>query len=266
MQKIFIIFFCILFKSIASSAQTWEIEANGGATGYVGDLNPIKIYKLTDPAYGFAIKRNFSGTWSAGLNILQGKIQASDADSDNAWQRKRNLSFFSPITEVAAIVEFNFLTYLPGIRYTIEHHRITPFLFTGVGGVLFSPRAMYNGEEYQLASSQTEGVAYPLYALSIPYGVGVKYNPKGNWTFLFKIGYRTAFTDYLDDVSDRYSSSQANSMSAIFRDRSGEIDGGNNIGVVGYQRGDFRKKDTYMFIGFGISYNLVSSKCFSFKE
>ena len=262
-----IILFCIVFKTFDSHAQkTWELEVFGGASGYVGDLNPDKIYKVTDPAYGFAVKRNFGGTWSAGLNVIQGRIQANDADADNAYQRSRNLSFYSPITEISAMVEFNFLNYLPGIPYTIYHHRITPFIFAGVGGVFFSPQTTYQGETYDLPKFQTEGAPYKTYALTIPYGVGVKYNVTGCWTLLLKIGYRTAFTDYLDDVSGRYPTTVLNATAAALADRSGEVNGGVNIGVPGTQRGDFRQRDTYMFVGFGVSYNLVSKKCFSFTE
>ena len=268
MRKILIIVFVFFLKTFNSSAQTWEVEASVGAMGYVGDINPVKIYKVTDPALGIAVKRNFNGTWSAGVNLLLGKIRAKDSDSDSEYQRLRNLSFYSPITEVSTLVEFNFLNYIPGIRYTIEHHKITPFLFIGIGGVFFSPRASYNGAEYDLQTYRTESAEYPLYALTIPYGAGVKYNYHSNWSLLFKIGYRTVLTDYLDDVSEHYylPVNPSNEIATALRDRSGEVNGGVNVGVSGAQRGDLRKYDNYLFIGFGISYNFVSRKCFTFDK
>ena len=33
------------------------------------------------------------------------------------------------------------------------------------------------------------------------------------------------------------------------------------IGVPGTQRGDFRKKDSYLFVGITLSYTFVSQKC-----
>ncbi|MBU2045627.1 MAG: hypothetical protein KJ712_02710, partial [Bacteroidetes bacterium] len=33
------------------------------------------------------------------------------------------------------------------------------------------------------------------------------------------------------------------------------------IGVPGTQRGDFRKKDSYVFVGITLSYTFVSQKC-----
>lgn len=266
MRTIYLTLFVIILSVISCAAQTWEAEVFGGAAGYVGDINPVRVYKVTDPAYGVAFKRNFDGFWSASLNIIHGKIQGSDANSTSAYQRARNLSFFSPITEISTMAEFNFFNYLPGTERPVNHHLVTPFLFVGIGGVFFSPKTTYNGVEYELQPYQTEGVLYPLSSLIIPYGAGVKYNIKRNWTVLFKIGYRLTFTDYLDDVAGRYSATVINGTAAALRDRSGEVNGGHNIGVIGTQRGDLRGNDAYMFAGFGISYTFVSHSCFTFQK
>jgi hypothetical protein len=50
-------------------------------------------------------------------------------------------------------------------------------------------------------------------------------------------------------------------MQQILSDRSGEVTG-IYTGVPNTQRGDFRKRDTYMFVGIGITYTFVSQKCF----
>jgi hypothetical protein len=266
MRTIYVILAVILLSAVNCPAQTWEAEVFGGASGYIGDINPVRVYKVTDPAYGIAVKRNFDGFWSASINAIRGRIQGNDADSPSAYQRARNLSFFSSITEISAMAEFNFFNYLPGAEHAINHHLVTPFLFAGIGGVFFSPKTMYKGAEYELQPYQTEGALYTLSSLSIPYGAGVKYNIKNNWSVVFKIGYRLAFTDYLDDVSGKYSASVINGTAALFRDRSGEVNGGHNIGFIGTQRGDLRGSDAYMFAGFGISYTFVSHRCFSFIE
>lgn len=267
MRAIYVIFVVVLLSAVDCFAQTWEAELFGGASGYMGDINSVRVYKVTDPAYGVAMKRNFDGFWSASINGIRGRIQGNDADSPSAYQRARNLSFFSSITEVSAMVEFNFFNYLPGTEHAINHHRVTPFLFAGIGGVFFSPKTIYKGSEYELQPYQTEGVLYSLSSFSIPYGAGVKYNIKSNWSVAFKIGYRLTLTDYLDDVSGKYSASVINGTAALFRDRSGEIDGSViNRGVPGTQRGDLRGTDAYFFTGFGISYTFVNHRCFSFQE
>lgn len=257
MHKLLISFFLVVAINTAYS-QTWEVGAFGGGSGYMGDINPVRPYKVNNPAFGGQIKRNFDGNWSVKLGVMRGKIQADDADSPNSFQQERNLNFFSPITEVSLQTEFNFFKYLPGLLPGYGNHRISPYLFTGVGGVLFNPKTSFNNQEVELRDLQTENTDYKKYGLVIPYGAGIKYNIKGSWTLGGEVGYRTVFNDYLDDVSGRYpgTGNLTNSAATNFSDRSI-----NQIGLAGTQRGDFRKKDTYMFTGITLTYRFVSEKC-----
>lgn len=114
-------------------------------------------------------------------------------------------------------------------------------------------------------SLKTEGQQkeYNSTALSIPYGVGVKVNCYKSWNLAFELGYRTAFTGYLDDVSGNYAdkNSMTNAYSRIFADRSGEKTGV-YLGATGSQRGDLRSRDTYMIAGFSLSFTFLSQKCY----
>ena len=73
-------------------------------------------------------------------------------------------------------------------------------------------------------------------------------------TLSSQIGYRTALTDYLDDVGGYYTGNATPDDPSII--------GG--AGRIGTQRGDLRKRDNYMLVSIGISYNFVSQKCFTF--
>jgi hypothetical protein len=236
-----------LSPAYMAQAQTWEAGVSAGASGYMGDINPVKFYKFTDPAFGGLVKRNFNGYWSAKLGIMQAGIQGDDQESNNPDQRSRNLNFRSEITELSLQAEFNFFNYLPGMQPGFGSKRFSPFIFTGISGFSFNPVTDdATGEELELRPLQTEAVAYKRNAISIPYGVGVKYNVKGNWNIIGEIGYRTAFTDYVDDLSGRYPdfsiiTPAKSPMTQIYSNRSippAYLDG--------QQRGDFRKRDTYM--------------------
>ena len=96
--------------------------------------------------------------------------------------------------------------------------------------------------------------------LSIPYGAGVKYNITGNWNVIGEVGYRTAFTDYLDDVSGNYPADLRSITSNPTRDNLSDPSP-TKVGSPGTQRGDFRKRDTYMFMGISLTYTFVSLKC-----
>ncbi|MBC7914255.1 MAG: outer membrane beta-barrel protein [Pyrinomonadaceae bacterium] len=257
MKLSFSALFLVLFLSGSLpvfSQPSWEIGTFGGSSGYMGDLNPIKFYKLTDPAYGGFIKRNFDGYWSLKFSVLSGKIRANDSYSKNIQFKNRNLHFFSPITELSIQTEFNFFDYIP----SSGKRRFSPYLFTGLGFVSFNPQALYvgDGRTYELNLQNTEDLPNPYntIVLSIPFGAGVKYNLSGKITLGGEVGYRTAYTDYLDDVSGKY----APGLSGL---RLELADPSTPKNIVGSQRGDARKRDTYIFAGLTLSYAIFNQKC-----
>lgn len=241
----------MIFASFRVTAQkSWEAGLLVGANGYMGDINPKKFYQLNSMAYGATAKRNFDGYWSAKLFFMQGNIKADDLEYNNPFQQNRKLSFFSAITEASLQVEFNFFNYVAGLSRT----RISPYLFTGIGAVKFNPKAKIGGSTYILNPLQTEGQTnpYKTTAISVPYGMGVKYNVMGNWSLVAELGYRTAFTDYLDDVSGNYKNPLPPGVTQF--DPSG-------MAIAGTKRGDGRKRDTYMLAGLSLTYTFVSEKC-----
>jgi len=265
-SRILLLFFLPLSNNLL--AQTWELGGFVGTAGYMGDLNPVKPYKVNNLALGGHIKRNFDGYWSLKLNVAHGTIEAEDSKSDNEYYKTRNLSFFTPITEVSLQTEFNFFNYIP----SFSKERYTPYLFTGLGFINFNPKTNYQGQVYELNYYGTEGQditdSYKKIALTIPFGAGIKYNITGNWNLGAELGYRTAFTDYLDDVSGNYASAAQleipgdpglTSLRMALADRSPEI--GYPVHSAGTQRGDSRKHDTYLFLGITLSYTFFTQKC-----
>ena len=164
------LFFCVPFKG---SAQTWEVGGFIGGSGYMGDINPVRPYEISDVAFGAQVKRNLDGYWALKLNMMHGKIAGDDLKSSNAYQRERSLNFHTPITEVSFQTEFNFFNYFPGSLPGNGTRRATPYLFTGIGGLLFNPKAIYtdasgNQKTYVLRDSLTEGEPYKRYAIEHP--------------------------------------------------------------------------------------------------
>lgn len=262
-KRIFFAVTVYCFLATGASAQVMEIGVNAGAAGYMGDLNPKNPLDFSGPAFGAFVKANLDPYWVVGLHYNYGKIKANDANSSNADFRDRNLNFSTPLNELSVQVDFNFFDYFAGGGTK----RFTPYIYTGIGGVLFNPKATYQGQQYELRYYKTEGRAYKNYALSIPYGVGMKYRISDHFALLSQIGYRTAHTDYLDDVGDRYP------LVSVY----GKVDASNPKTInlsdpsvlpehynPGGQRGDFVKHDTYLFLHIGISYTFLSDKCFTF--
>lgn len=251
----------LLCIATGTYAQKWEFGVLAGGSGYQGDLNQRNPLNVSGVAAGLFTRYNFSGYAAARFSITKAEIGAADSTSRFKQQRDRNLSFITPLTEVALIGELNFMEYLPGAGY----NSFTPYIFLGIASTSYNPQANYNGQTYELRPLCTEGqrIPYKGSTLAVPFGAGVKYNLLGKLSLTGEVGYRTAYTDRLDDVSGLYANKNSftDPIARALSDRSGERNG-IYLGDPGTQRGDTRKHDTYMFFQISLSYTFLSSKCY----
>ncbi|RYY35877.1 MAG: hypothetical protein EOP46_08480 [Sphingobacteriaceae bacterium] len=246
----------ILLLSVTTllHAQTWEIGAGIGGAGYMGDLNQNNPLQISGISLSGFLKYNFNGYLSVKGNLNFAKIGAADSTSNNAYRQNRNLDFRNRILEGSVMGEFNFMHYIPDAG----KNKFTPFVFLGFGLAINSPYTEINDRRVYLRNQKTEGQSYPPYIMAIPFGAGVKYNIGGKFNLIGDIGYRYAFTDYLDDVSGAYvNPATQGTLARRLADRSP----GRNA-VTGSQRGDLRRNDMYMFINISLSYTFVTAKCY----
>jgi hypothetical protein len=262
----FFLFIC-LGLSTALRAQVFEIGVVGGGAGYIGDLNQDNNFKISGVSAGAYLKANLDPYWAVGVHYNYGRIKADDAKSSNEQFRMRGLNFNNDLHELSLQVDFNFLEYFSGGGMK----NFTPYVFTGGGLLFFSPKGVYQNsstgenEWYRLRFYNTENRdrTYRNFALTIPYGVGAKIRLKDNWGLTTQVGYRTAFTDFIDDVSGMYPKKPfTGSLEEIALKRT--LSDPTGVGSPGTQRGDLRKRDSYMFVGIGISFTFVSQKCYTF--
>jgi Domain of unknown function (DUF6089) len=266
--RILIVF--ILMFSKLSHAQEWEVGSNIGMMGYIGDLNRNNPAQFTNLAASIHVRYALTPYHGFKLAFTQGGVKGSDQDAKSDFEKARNLSFKSNITEIALNYEYYFYPFVPGSG----KNRYTLYAFAGIAGFRFEPLAEFNGSTYKLRELGTEGqgtsfnssAKYDNLALAIPFGVGFKYNFIDNFNLGFELGYRNTFTDYLDDVSKTYADkdilTNANGqISALLSDRSGEINNGVYTGETYTERGDASRRDFYMFAGITISYTFTPIKC-----
>jgi hypothetical protein len=262
-KPVFIVLVLLLaFAGNLKAQATWEVGGTIGGSGYIGDFNPVNPVKFTDPCMGGFLKRNFNSYFSLKLSYMYGTIQGADSTSSNQQMVNRNLSFSSSLSELSLIAEFNLMKYIP----EVGDNKYTPFIFVGIGSTFFDPKANYKGLSYDLLPLATEGQtgAYRTQTWVIPYGAGMKFNFTGKWNFIVDLGYRSTNTGYLDDVYGAYpDKTRLTPISAAFADRSGEKTGV-YIGSPGTQRGNYTH-DTYMFLGFTLSYTFVTQDCYRFN-
>lgn len=128
----------------------------------------------------------------------------------------RNLDVKSNIVEGNLVFELNPFRAL-SLAKPLARMRIQPILLLGIGYFHFSPHGTYyalDGSQHtvHLRSLRTEGQGlrgsrngmYSLNQLNMPIGGGLRYQVSDRVTVGLEYQYRLCFTDYLDDVSDKY--------------------------------------------------------------
>lgn len=268
MKKLLVGLVFILLAQMAIAQKGWEAGGWLGVSYYFGDLNTN--YSLDRPGFagGGIARYNFNNRIAAKMSVNYGKISAEDANSRNAFERARNLSFESTIVDGAFQLEFNFLPYTHGSKD--EYY--TPYLFAGFSAFYFNPKAELDGTLYELRPLGTEGQfkgeEYYTVNGAFVYGIGFKVDLSYEWSLNFELSGRQTFTDYVDDVSTVYTDiddllKARGEIAAQLADRSIDIPGVNNsqIGVEGTQRGNSNNKDALIFLQVGLLYYFGDLRC-----
>ncbi|MDR1458669.1 MAG: DUF6089 family protein [Bacteroidales bacterium] len=212
-MKRFLLILLVLFISDITKAQYSEIGLCGGVSFYMGDLNPKGVFSGSRPAGGVLFRHNINPRLAFKATVMFGSLQASDAITGG--DKARNLSFRSPLSEISAQLELNFLR----LYNEKGQNPFSPYLFLGVSVFSFNPQAELNGVWYDLQPLGTEGQdlnirdasgrmydqkRYGLTGFSIPMGLGMRVNFLKYYCIGLEWGFRATFTDYLDDVSGSY--------------------------------------------------------------
>ncbi len=203
-----------------------------GPVNYFGDLVPKSkwgSFDFTDTRPAVTLY----GTWKRSPNLRQRfsiswmRISGDDyVDSPpltpeenpeffqfDIFRYRRNLHFRNDLIEVAQTFIWD-IKGAPGVFYR-RYSSWNPYVFAGVALLYSNPKAKApegNWGEYQqgdwvpLRLFQTEGQEkpYSFAQFAVPFGIGVRKAITMYFDFSAEIGYRAAFTDYLDDVSTSY--------------------------------------------------------------
>ncbi len=206
-----------------------------------------------------------------------GQVKADDAilkkvKSTTFGRYERNLSFRSRITEFMVSTEIHPLFIFNKYDEDKVPPRFSPYLLAGVGFFSFNPQAKSNGTWVDLQPLSTEGQGfaeysdrkpYKLQQLSIPAGIGVKYELTSKLNIRGEFVYRFLSTDYLDDVSTNYidvtlypnyftGAKLTNAF--LLNDRQYELNPG-HITNNGDQRGNSKNNDA--FFSFNVKVGII---------
>lgn len=233
-----------------------------------GFMPNFKNFNMNTSFYVGALYQNVAG---ARLELTYGRISGADS---NGASPKRNLSFRTPIREIALIGEFHPFM----LKYHDELPRFSPYVALGLGWFSFNPQANLNGRWIDLQPLRTEGQGFPQTAQykkdTHPYklsqsnmilGAGVKFEASQLVSFRAELLFRKTYTDYLDDASSLYVDPtwfDANlspafaSLAKQLYDRSAEKDPTYVNGVGSTIRGNEKSKDHYFTINLKVGITL----------
>ena len=203
--------------SSAKAQYAWDVGLHVGGANYLGEMGgkdePRRDFvwdmKLSQTrwAFGGFARRKINRLLSVNTGLLYLRIQGADAlTEDYRPRRGRNLNFRNDMIEWYLRPEFTIFqdNDLGGRgRYRLDFRL---FGYAGIALFYHNPKGQITreGEFYALQPLQTELVDYSRIGVAIPVGLGFHFTKKRRHRFGFDMGWRTTFTDYLDDVSTVY--------------------------------------------------------------
>ncbi|HMP87038.1 MAG TPA: DUF6089 family protein, partial [Lacibacter sp.] len=213
--SVFILFILLLSAAPTRAqyegfVQEGEFGLQLGAAHYFGDLNTQTGLRQPGFTAGGFYRRQFNNYAALRIAANYARLGYSDRlQASNEFQQRRNLSFRTNIWELLLQGDFNFFRFNP----TNPHQRFTPYLTFGAGVFYYDPFTELNGQRHFLRPLGTEGQFSAQYperkpygntALTVPFGVGIKWALHPGMNLQLEVTHRFTGTDYLDDVSTTY--------------------------------------------------------------
>ena len=300
MKKLVLLLLFISFSAVALQAQRKktrfldrsETVYGVGFSNFLGELggrdmigtNGIRDLEmiLTRPSVHLGFRYRKNPILSFKLNLTYGMVAGRDSLTKEPFRRNRNLSFRSPIFETSLQAEISVLQLKSTkSRYVLRGVRgksgidLNIYVFGGIGGFYFNPKAKLGGKWWALQPLGTEGQGiaasrepYKRIQACFPVGLGFRLPLSDkNWTIGFEYGVRLTTTDYIDDVSTTYFSPTL--ISQKYGPVAAQLSNRSNpnspdyiplSAATGQQRGDPTDKDSYMIGTITLTYRLKSGR------
>ncbi len=253
-----------------------ELDFGFGMSNFLGELggrNQIGSPFLWDlelsqtrPAASIGYRYYIARQQALHGRVTYGVLAGNDNLTSEEFRNNRNLSFKSDVVEFALMYEFHLYREELGHIYDLrgvkgqKPTRVGFYVFAGIGGFYFDPRAQYNNAWVRLKPLGTEGQGLPGGAeeysnigLCIPMGVGLRKAINKTISIGLNLQYTKTFTDYIDDVSGNYFDNEAllaanGPVGAFLADPSLDLIEGQT--KAGQQRGDPDDMDAFLFLKF----------------
>ena len=219
----YIILLSSLLLSFSVIGQNVDLGLTGGVSYYIGEINPsMQMMNGPKPSIGLFYRKNINKRYALRYGVNYAKLIATDKIRLTDLAEYRHLSFSADIWEAYGLFEFNFIPYQINNRATST---FSPFVFIGLATFKVGPEV--KGRDLDVLESD-------LISVSIPFGLGVKFNLSGNLGLGIEWGIRKTFSDKVDGLPEKYTN--------------------------GYQLSNSQNNDWYSIVGLTLNYKILTHK------
>ena len=229
-----LIILIILLVSVKIFAQPkGDVGIFAGGAYYLGEINTTYQFKEILPAYGVFYRQIFDLRYSIKSSVYYGQITAHDAASKYDFNIQRDHSFLLKFVDISSMVEFNFLPYVS----TSMKYNHAPYVTVGLSYMVSLDKNVPN-------------------TMSIPFGIGYKFNITERLSAGTELTWRNTFSDELDGLGKN----KTDPIKEQFLT--------DKIAEKYRQKSLFYRNDFYTFAGLFISYKIAYRryKCPAYGE
>jgi OOP family OmpA-OmpF porin len=191
---------CLSIKTIAQTDKNWEFGGFLGLSSYHGDVIPFQAFTFQENklGYGLYAKTYLRDFLAFRLSYNQGELSAGDQTLD--VRTERLASFSTDVRELALRLDLEAVG-----DDGAKDVGFVPYVFVGAGLTSFDPNTNYglytNADFAQAWVANDRAELERQSVFTVPVGGGLKLNVGNGWNVALELGYRFAFTDYLDGIS-----------------------------------------------------------------
>lgn len=267
---LFVLLFGLFLQPKVVRCQVLEVGASAGLSSYFGDLNPKNPFNQNKLSAGFVARFYNNVRWAFRLSYTHLTVAGSDKVS--GYKPERGLAFKSTINDFALMAEFNFFNYFTGSK----RNRVSPYLFGGLSVFTFNPKAEDGTElcklltdvDYDGAIPENGQAKYSRTAMSIPFGMGIKYSLGKKVGLTVEWRFHYTFTDWIDDCHAYYPTySNKKALNVQYSDPTGLTADENSANTKEYvQRGNYSDNDWFGYLNVSLVYKFIlpkKDKCYS---
>ena len=194
MKKILLVFATVWITVSGVAQKTSDIGIWGGTSNYFGDLNKALPFQTFNPNFGAYYRYNFNTRMGLRAMFLTGNFKQKGVIEGEPWTFNKN------VMDLSLQIEINYLKYILGEKKT----PFTSYITAGLGIAYFqydiNPAliATFNANH----NKENEVINESVFATTIPFGIGFKYNIGPRLGVGIEYQMRKLFSDKLDNLDD----------------------------------------------------------------